>query len=187
MSSRKLARIWGAFRKEPIAAASLLVSLVVGALGSPILIDWYSRPDVVVTGDYRNRGDARCAPFRLTIQNKGRRSALNVDVQYDVDYFTSRGDVTGYYSGDEPLFNVKKNLDYESDQGKINIPRLLPGQEQTFVYVETVNDADGERIRQKQIADNQEAVRRFPKITLITYDNGIGRYHMINGGCLKDH
>lgn len=174
-----------AIKKEPVAAISLVVSLVVATFGSPIFLEWYFGPKVIMEADYRNTQDARCAPFRLVVRNDGTRPAENVVIQYDVDFFTSRGDIEGLYSGHEPFAGVKQQVDYAIRAGEIRIPRLQPGQAQEFRYVETINDVDAHTIRLRRIAEGDRRLIYFPRMVLAIHDRGTVRLHKVNARCEK--
>lgn len=132
-----------AFRREPLAAVSLLVSLFVGIVGSPLVFDWYSRPEVIAEIDTLESTLSRggCGDWKIAVRNVGKKAAKNVLITYDVDYFTARGDIDGVYSGDEPLFKILRVVDYRIELGQIRIPSLAPGLQQEFVYLEIVEDA----------------------------------------------
>lgn len=171
-----------AIKKEPIAAISLLVSLGVAGLGSPLFLDWYFGPEVVVEADYKNTKDARCAPFRLVVRNDGNRPAENIVIQYDQDHFTSRGDIDGVYAH-EPFVGVKKRVAYTTQPGEVRIPRLQPGQSQELRYVETIKDANTNAIRLRRIDEKDGRIIYFPRITLASHDRGSARLQKINADC----
>lgn len=171
-----------AIRKEPIAALSLAISGVTAAVSSPLFLDWYLGPRVVLEANFENNKDPRCAPFKLTVRNDGSRAADNVVILYEVDTFTSRGDIEGVYRHDE-FSHVMQNVEYVSRVGEVRIPKLLPGQMQEFVYSEQINDADTYYLRQQRVLERDKALLYFPRITLSVHDHGRVLLRKVNATC----
>ncbi len=76
-------------KKEPITTFSLVISISVALFSSPIFLDWYFGPKVVVVADFKQSNDQRCAPFKFLIRNEGSRTAETVCLLYDSDFLTS--------------------------------------------------------------------------------------------------
>jgi hypothetical protein len=139
-------------------------------------VDWYTGAKVLAEiHTYRGQDTGACGDWRMVIQNTGRKTARNVRIQFDVDSFTSRGDVEGYYSGDEPFARVIKNVEYKTDLRLVLIPELPPGVRQEFVYAEESRDPEIDGIRRTQSVGRSREVDRLPRISLVTTDDGMAR------------
>ena len=55
------------FKKEPIAALSLVISILVAVFGSEIFIDWYFGPKVVVVADFKCQGSRLFTPLGIIL------------------------------------------------------------------------------------------------------------------------
>jgi hypothetical protein len=163
-------------RREPLGAISFVVSTLIGVLSSPFLVDWYTGAKVLAEiHTYRGQDTGACGDWRMVIQNIGRKTAKNVRIQFDVDSFTARGDLLGYYSGDEPFARVTKNVEYKTDLRLVLIPELPPSVRQEFVYAEESRDSETDAIRGAQSASRTREVDRLPRISLVTTDDGIAK------------
>ena len=110
-------------KNEPIAVVGLIIAIVLGAFSSPILVDWYAGPNLTAVINYSAADDGRCLPSRVVISNSGKSTASNVRIHFQVDYFSKRGDINSYYTGNEPFYNIVQNVDYIPDCCKS--PRCL--------------------------------------------------------------
>jgi len=158
--------------KEPIAVLSLIVTLVVGAVTSPLIVEWYGGPNLIGDIHFRQVDDGRCLPAKVAIANSGRSAAQNVQIHYELDFFSKRGDITGYFSGNEPIARVVQKVDYIDKATYILIPLLPPKVEQDFVFIEQQNEPDAFERRVKLLLQRDPRVFNLPRVTLITSDRG---------------
>lgn len=164
---------WPEFIKnEPIATIGLLITLVLGAFSSPILLEWYAGPNLVAVIRYSAALDGRCVPNRVLVSNKGKSTAANVRIHFQVDYFSKRGDILSYYTGNEALLNIDQNVDYIDKGGYILIPELPPGVSQEFAYIEEQKEVGAFSTRASLINAKDPKVYDYPQIMLITSDRG---------------
>ena len=160
------------FKNEPIACIGLVVTLLLGVLSSPILVEWYSSPKVSAVVEYKSSNDGRCIPQNIKISNVGKAPATNIRVQYSTDYFSSRGDIVGYYSGDEPTLKIQKNVEYTEGNNHLLIPSLLPGLSQEFIFIEEFKVAGMQDTRLALLAKKDPSVLNYPKLELVTSSEG---------------
>lgn len=161
------------FRKEPVASISLVFTLIIGILGGPIFYDWYSKPKLIA--EVYITKDKRCCSWKIAVENRGRRAAKNVLITYDIDYFTARGDIRGFYSGEEPFYRIVRKVSFYTEPRQIKIPALPPGIRQEFLYIEEIIDSDAFSKRQKLIAQGDKTVVGYPRVTILTSDDGLGK------------
>ena len=159
-------------KDEPIAIIGLVVTLVLGALSSPILVSWYIKPELQALLEYRVADDGRCLPRRVVVTNTGKSTATDVRIYFEVDFFGKRGDIYGYYTGNEPLFQINQNVDYVEKSGYILIKEFPPGLQQEFIYVEEQRVDGAFAIRGRLLAKRDPNVFDFPQVTLVTSDQG---------------
>lgn len=169
LNQRRYIMAWPQFIKnEPIAVIGLVVTLMVGALSSPILVNWYAGPELQAIIRYNMATDGRCFPKCVVVTNAGKSTATNVRIYFKFDYFHTRGDIKCYYSRNEPYFNIEKNVDYKLEGKYVLIPGLPPGVSQEFVYIE-----EGiSETRESRITERDPAVFDFPQIERITSSQG---------------
>ena len=170
-------------KREPVAVIGLVLTLILGLLGSPIFFYWYAGPELTASITYNRADDGRCVPSRVNLRNTGRSAAANVRVHFQTDYFGTRGDVIGYYSGDEPLFHIQKQVEYTVKSNRIVVPEFPPGLTQEFRYIEEHKDSDASKLRANLIAERNPAVFDYPKINLITSDQGEARVEHDRKAC----
>ena len=159
-------------KKEPIAVVGLVVTLILGLLSSPLILDWYAGPKLSAIINYSHADDGRCIPQLLTLSNKGNEPATNVRVQFSTDYFTKRGDIKAYYSGDEAFYKIEKNVEYTAGNNYVLIPSMLPGQSQEFVFVEQFDVPGIQDKRLSLLSKKDPSVLNFPNIDLVTSNEG---------------
>ncbi len=138
--------------REPVAIVGMVLTLTLGILSSPIFFRWYAGPELTALITYNRGKDARCVPIRVELRNTGRSAATNVRIHFETDYFGSRGDVIGYYSGNEPLFKIQKQVEYTAKSNRIVVAEFSPGLKQEFIYLEETRDIEASKLRENLIA-----------------------------------
>lgn len=159
-------------RAEPIALIGLAVSVVIGLLSSPILIDWYTGADVKVTVLYTDALDGRCIPQRIWIVNEGSVPATNIRIQYRTDSYSLTEQIIGSYLGDAPQLGVTKQVPYTVQSSYVLVEKLAEGIEQQFVFEEEIKSGEAVRQRLAQIEREDPKILSFPALDMVTSDQG---------------
>ena len=159
-------------KDRPIATIGLVVTIVLGTLSSPFLVNWYTKPELQVLLKYNLALDGRCLPNRVVVRNTGKSAATNVQIYFEVDFFGKRGDIHSYYSGNEPFSQIKQNVEHVEKSGYILIKNFPPGVRQEFIYKEVQMKDDAFSTRSRLLEREDPSVFNFPQVTLVTSDQG---------------
>lgn len=166
---RRLKNVFRELGKINYSLALSLLAIVISfaqlILSSPILSEFYSRPELVVRGVATTGGD-KVSWGSFTISNEGRSSATNVEI----GFVTRIGDQVLVV----PSFSHKKTLDKTPlviDHVRLEFSKILPGESLVVLILN-----GEEHPMSKTFADHFKSdYKTLPMVSYLRSDQGSGK------------